>query len=58
MNKVTWETNVQRAYAGRKNNGLFRKREASRAKAQRIESQRSSWGGGKSFLGLPGNLEL
>lgn len=37
MNKVTWETNVRRAYAGRKNNGLFGKREASKAKAQRIE---------------------
>lgn len=58
MNKGTWETNVRRAYGGRKNNGLFGKGEASKAKTQRTDSQRSSCGGRKSFLGLPGNLEL
>lgn len=58
MNKGTWEINVQRPYGGRKNNGLLGKGEASKAKAQRIDSQGSSWGGRKSFLGLPGNLEL
>lgn len=58
MNKVTWEINVRKAYGGRKNNGLFGKGETNKAKAQRIDSQRSSWSGGKSFLGLSGNLEL